>query len=320
MRYAYEDISDVQFEDLVISLCKLLFGVSVQGFAIGTDGGRDAKFVGTAEIFPSKSKPWVGRTIIQAKHVNTYNRSCSECDFFGINKSNTVIGKEIPRIRKLREGKLLDNYILFSNRRLTAKTEEDIRQTISEECDIPYQSIYLCGVEQLEAWLKQFPEAAERADIDPIDSPLIVSSDDLAEIVQIISKNMSLLCNVPDDIPERVLYADKNKLNNMSAEYAAAQRAKYLKETAQIKTFLAAPENFKFLKMYEAITDDFQLKILSKRKSYQAFDEVMEYLVELLSGRDPVLRQKEHRRLTRAILFYMYWNCDIGVSSDASSK
>jgi hypothetical protein len=34
--------------------------------------------------------------------------------------------------------------------------------------------------------------------------------------------------------------------------------------------------------------------------------------VDLLFNRDAVLRQRAHKRLTRAVLFYMYWNCDIG--------
>ena len=57
MKFAYEDLSDAQFENLVVFLCQRLLGISVQGFAKGTDGGRDAKFVGTAELHPSKSNP-----------------------------------------------------------------------------------------------------------------------------------------------------------------------------------------------------------------------------------------------------------------------
>lgn len=72
--------------------------------------------------------------------------------------------------------------------------------------------------------------------------------------------------------------------------------------------------------MYESVIDEFQLKIIAKRKDYQTFDEVMEYLVDLLFNRDPVLRQNFHKRLTRAVLFYMYWNCDIGDVDDASAN
>jgi len=321
MKFAYEDLSDGQFEELVVLLCQRVLGISVQGFAKGPDGGRDAKFVGTAELHPSKAAPWVGTTIIQAKHTNGYNRSFSESDFFSASTLNTVIGKEIPRIKKLREAKQLDHYMLFANRRLAGNAESEIRELIASKCGIPTSSIYLCGLEQLEIWLKRFPEAAKDADLDPVDSPLIVSPDDLAEVVEALSRQKDGLTALLDDPPTaRVTYEQKNSLNNMSADYAKAQRRKYLKETTQIRAFLAAPENLELLRMYESVVDEFQLKIIAKRKDYQTFDDVMEYLVDLLFARDPVLRQHAHKRLTRAVLFYMYWNCDIGEAGDAASN
>jgi len=117
----------------------------------------------------------------------------------------------------------------------------------------------------------------------------------------------------------RVSYEEKNKINNMSADYAKQLRRKYLKDTAQIYTFLAAPENIELQRMYESVVDEFQLKITSKRRNYQTFDEVMEYLLDLLFARDPILRQHGNKKLTRAMLFYMYWNCDIGEVNDAEA-
>lgn len=320
MKFAYEDLSDDQFEVLIVLLCQRLLGIAVQGFAKGPDGGRDAKFVGTAELHPSKTAPWVGTVIVQAKHTNGYNRSFSELDFYSTSSSNTVVGKEVPRIKKLREAKQLDHYMLFANRRLTGNSETEIRDHIAAECSIPAMSIYICGLEQLELWLKRFPEIAQEANLDAVDSPLIVSPDDLAEVVQALARQKDGLTALLDDPPTaRVTYEEKNALNNMTAAYAKELRRKYLKETAQIRTFLAAPENIELLRMYESVVDEFQLKILAKRKDYQTFDEVMEYMVDLLFNRDPVLRQHAHKRLTRAVLFYMYWNCDIGEVGDAAA-
>jgi hypothetical protein len=320
MKYAYEDLSDTQFEVLVVFLCQRLFGISVQGFAKGPDGGRDAKFVGTAELHPSKAGPWVGTTIIQAKHTNGYNRNFSESDFHSTSGTTTVLGKEIPRIKRLRASKQLDHYMLFANRRLAGNADSEICAYIAKKCDIPVKSIYLCGVEQLEIWLKTFPDVAKLADLDPVDSPLIVSPDDLAHVVQALARQKDGVSEVLDDPPTlRVTYEQKNALNYMSDEYAKAQRKKYLKETAQIRAFLAAPENRELLRMYESVVDEFQLKIIAKRKDYQTFDQVMEYLVDLLFNRDPILRQHAHKRLTRAMLFYMYWNCDIGEVGDATA-
>ena len=320
MKFAYEDLGDEQFERLIVALCQRLLGISVQGFSKGPDGGRDARFEGTAELHPSKVAPWTGTTIIQAKHTNGYNRSFSESDFFGETASNTVLGKEIPRIKRLRDAKRLDNYMLFSNRRLAGNAESEIREYISEECGIPSASIYLCGVEQLELWLKNFPEVAKIANLDPIDSPLIVGSDDLAEVVQAMARQRDTLKELLDDPPTpRVTYERKNAINKMTAEYAKAQRRRFLKEAAQIRAFLAAPENLELLRLYESVVDEFELKIIAKRKNHQTFDEVMEYLLDLLFARDAILRRRDHKRLTRAVLFYMYWNCDIGGVDDAST-
>jgi hypothetical protein len=321
MKYAYEDLSDGQFEGLIVILCQRLFGISVQGFASGTDGGRDAKFVGTAELHPSKTAPWTGTTIIQAKHANGYNRSFSETDFFNEDSDSTVIAKELPRIKKLRAANGLDNYMLLANRKLTGNTETDIREHISNECAIPVECIYLCGVEQLDVWLKTFPNVANLADLDPVDSPLIVSPDELCEVVQAFARLRDDISTVLDNPPTpRVPFETKNTLNNMTPEYAREIRKRYLKETRYIGAFLADPVNEQLLQSYESVVEEFQLKIIAKRKDYQNFDEVMEYLVDLLFGRDAVLRQRGHKRLTRAMLFYMYWICDIGEVEHASSN
>jgi len=318
--YAYEDLSAEQFEKLIVLLCQRLLGISVKGFAKGADGGRDAKFVGTAELHPSQADPWTGTTIIQAKHTNGYNRHFGETDFYSSNSKNTVLGEELRRIVKLRTNKQLDNYMLFSNRRLAGNTDQKITDAIVKECNLPETSVYLCGLEQLEVYLKQFPKVAKLADLDPVDSPLIVSPEELALVVEAIASHETDLSEVLDTPPgERTTYNQKNHINNMSSEYAKELRRRYLKDTGQIRKFLAAPENLEILKSYEATTEEFQMKIIAKRKDYQNFDAVMEYVLDMLFNRDPILRQRKHKRLTRAILFYMYWNCDIGEAANAET-
>lgn len=314
MKYAYEDLSDDQFEKLIVLLCQHLLGISVQGFSKGPDGGRDAKFVGTAELHPSAAAPWTGTTIIQAKHTNGCNRSFSEPDFFkAASGDNTILGKEVARVQNLRRKNQVDNYMLFANRRLSGNAESEIRSHLSNECDIPEESIYLCGTEQLELWFKSFPGVPAKADLDPVDSPLIVSPDELAEVVEALARHREQVSAAIDDPPtDRTSYERKNELNNMTAAYAREQRRRYLKETGYIRAFLAAPENMVLLRLYELVVEEFQLKIIAKRKDYQTFDALMEYLVDLLFGRDAVLRQRAHKRITRAVLFYMYWNCDLG--------
>lgn len=318
MLFSYEDLAHEQFETLIVILCQRLLGTSVKGFAKGPDGGRDAKFVGTAELHPSKAAPWSGTTIIQAKHTNGCNRHFGESDFYNPKSENTVLGKEIPRIKTLRAGGGLDHYMLFANRRLTGNIDQEISNYIASGAGVPESSIYICGVEQLELWLRQFSDVPQLANLDRVDSPLIVNSEDLAVVVQAIAKT-ALDGGLGSDVPptERTSFQDKNVLNNMTPEYAKEQRKRHLKEVAQIRTFLAAPENADVLRFYEAAVEEFQLKIIAKRKDYQSFDEIMNYLTDLLIGRDPILRTIQNKRLTRALLFYMYWDCDIGQVTDA---
>lgn len=318
MKYAYEDLGDTRFEELVVTLCRRLLGMAAQGFAKGPDGGRDAKFVGTAELLPSSQSPWSGTVIVQAKHTYGYNRSFSETDFFNPKSTNNILGEEVQRIKKLRDAKQLDHYMLFANRKLTGGAESSIRAHISKECGIPEPSIMLCGIEQLEGWLKDFPAVASQVNLDPIDSPLIVSPDQLSEVVQALARHLKSAASDFDTPPmPRTKYETKNVLNNMTPEYAKELRRRYLKDTAQVKAFLAAPENEILLGLYESVVEEFQLSIIAKRKDYQTFDEVMNHLTRLLLERDPLLRA--NKSLTRIMLFYMYWNCDIGEGEYATT-
>ena len=322
MRFVYEDLGDDGFENLAIHVCQRLLGISVQGFSEGPDGARDGKFIGTAELWPSQAGPWIGTTIIQAKHTIGYNRQFAEKDFFNPSetKPNSILGKEIPRIIKLKNASDLDHYMLFANRRLAGGAEGKITKYISDKCNIPISSISLFGLERIENLLVNYPDIPSKVNLDPVDSPLIVSPDDLAVVIQALADNLDTIASVVNDPPTpRTSYAEKNVLNNMTAEYAKEQRRRFLKETGQIKVFLAAPENAELLLRYESIVEEFNLKIIARRQDHQTFDRVIEYLLDILFSRDPVLRQHRHKKLTRVMVFYMYWICDIGINDDTQT-
>lgn len=317
MKIEYEDLGPDQFERLIVCLCQELFGLGVQNFSKGRDGGRDAKFIGTAQKFPSKIDSWCGVTIIQAKHTNGYNANCSSPDFFSIKNSNSIIGQELPKIEKLRAAGELDNYILFTNRRLSANKSTEISNCISSSCGLSIDNVHLCGVETLDMLLHKFPHVIKQAAIDPVDFPLNLSPYELAEIIESLATNF--IDTAADVLPvDRVYYENKNSINNMTPEYANLIRKRYLKYTDQIQEFLSNPQNYVLLNKYMLTIEEFQEKIIAKRKNYQSFDEVMNYMVDFLINRDYVL--KKNIRLTKAMLFYMYWNCDIGETSDVSTN
>lgn len=311
MKYLYEDLSDNQFEDLIILLGQELFGKGLQGFAVGPDGGRDAKFIGTAQDFPSKADLWKGTTIVQAKHTNALGGCFSDPALFSLKNKNCIVFKEVERIKTLRKNNGCDNYMLFSNRRLSASLEDKIRKHIAKECDMEEKCIYIGGLEQLENFMKIFPKVPELANLDLVDSPLIVSPEELAEVIEAFAEYHNEIEEAIAAIPTpRVPYEEKNRLNNMTQEYAKEQRKKFLRYAGQIYEFLSDPDNFKIRQLYESVVEEFQLKITAHRKDYQTFDKIMEYLRELLFNRDIIL--KRNKKLTRAMLFYMYWNCDLG--------
>ncbi len=117
MDYRLENLSEDDFEKLVNILCQKKLGTGTVSFSKGKDGGRDGRFKGTANSYPSDKDLWNGKFIIQAKHTTDYQASCSDNTFFG-NKTSLING-EIDKIKKLKSNGEIDNYLLFTNRKET---------------------------------------------------------------------------------------------------------------------------------------------------------------------------------------------------------
>ncbi len=315
MKYQYHDLADLQFESLVVEICYELFGVAVQGFANGTDGGRDARFEGRAQIFPSTTKPWEGITIIQAKHTSGINRKFSESDFFG--NSSSQINLEIPKIKKLFEKGILNNYILFANRKLTANKNEEIIECISSHTGLNKENIHLIGVEALERYLKRFPRAVENANLHAFDEPLKISPDDLAEVIVAFANNGKIYENIDknlDNIKEikREKFQDKNDKNQLSEEYVQLVKEHMFRDGHfdEITNFLNHPDNTDLKKYYEDSAEEFRTKLIAYKRDFDTFDLILDYMRDKLVERDPDL--SKNKRLTRVFLHYMYFYCDIG--------
>ncbi|MDN4472881.1 ABC-three component system protein [Demequina zhanjiangensis] len=318
MRYPFHDLDDSKFERLVVALMRELFGLAVEEFSPGPDGGRDARFTGTAERFPSAASPWVGCTIGQAKHTSGFNTHISDSDFSGAGETS-LISVEIERVKALVKSGELDNYLLITNRRAGAIAATDIRDRIAREVGIPTERIFVAGIEFLDSMLEKFPGLVRQAHLEMPDVPLNVPSQDLAEIILAVSKALGaddLLTDAP--VVDRVSLAQKDAANGMSSEFSSQLARNYLDLTIEIQRFLAAPGNVDVLRRYEAAVEDFQLKIIAHRSDFESFDRLFNYLVGLLFSRDTVLGRE--RRLTRALVFYMYWNCDIGRVPDAIAE
>ena len=110
LRYPLHDLSDSEFEKLVGLICRELLGPAVTSFAAGKDGGKDAKFTGTAQAFPSAVNPAIGKFIVQAKHTSSPVGSCSDYDF-----ETKTLNDELPKVKRMLDGGELTHYILPTN-------------------------------------------------------------------------------------------------------------------------------------------------------------------------------------------------------------
>lgn len=312
----YFDLSDDEFEKVMVAIGQRLFGPGLMGFAPGKDGGRDAKFKGTAQCYPSAAAPWTGCTIIQAKHTNGINASFSDPTVCNPNKLTGLICDEIPKIKVLYESGEAQNYLLISNRKLSGIAEQKLTKLISDMTGMPIGNVALAGTQQLDDWLELFPDAKSSISINPLQTPLIVSPDDLADTIEGFREAVLVAASDEDrSTPTpRTPLQEKNRLNNMTPDFEAALRKRYFELMFDIRKFLSDPINESFKASYQEAVDEFNLKIIAKRSDYETFDDVFNYLLDLLIDRSGILRS--NKRLTRAMLYYMYWNCDIGRDKD----
>ena len=314
MKYQYHDLSPSQFEELVIGICEELFGMGVQGFTDGKDGGRDARFEGVAQLFPSTVEPWHGITIIQAKHTSGINRAFSESDFFG--NSSAQIDKEIVKVKRLFKKGELDNYILFANRKLSANKNEEILNEISKKTGLDKSNIHLVGIDDLERYLKKFSSVRESANLNVLDEPFKITPDELAEIIEIFAKNKDTYPSIDDlnKVKEikRKKFLEKNSTNRLSDEYAKIIKKHMFRDGHydEITNFLNHPDNSELKRLYEETVEEFKMKIVIYKDSYESFEKVLDYMYDRLISRDPDLRK--NKRKTRVFLHYMYYFCDIG--------
>lgn len=308
VKFQYSHLSSNQFESLVIHICYELLGMATETFAAGRDGGRDSRFEGVANIYPSQSEPWRGVTIVQAKHTAAYNKKFSDGDFFE-NVSSEING-EIPKIVRLIKDDRLANYMLFSNRKLPADASASIKYHLAMHTGLSEANIGLVGLEQLENLLKKYSYIPGNVGLNPFDMPLNIEPDELAQIIVALKKNPKVINKA--DLSKRIIRVDfnrKNEINGLNEKYGETIK-KRISEMFQIQDFLSMPENDSLQTLYMEGAEELNAKIAIYRKDNHDFDQVIEKVIDLLIDRDNDLRAS--KSLTRLMIYYMYYHCDIG--------
>lgn len=316
MKYCFYNLNPDQFEDLIVRICRKLFGAGFLGFSSGKDGGRDGYFCGVAEEYPSRNSPWSGTTIIQVKHSSRYKASYSDKDFFEPKeKSKKTLNREIPKIQKLKKKGQIDNYLLFSNRSLTGGKFQEIKSFLSKQCDIPERNISICGEEQIQAYLEDYPEIYNCyiKELDPVDFAPNINFETLAEIIENIAEILKTDINEDNysgDALERISFKEKNQKNRLGEDYASFMKEKFIVYSSEITSFLKLPENKPVFELYKDAAIDLNCKILTYQKEHE-LNEVFETLIFQKCFNDSQILNN-HKQETRALIYHMYWACDIG--------
>ncbi|MBP5412350.1 MAG: hypothetical protein J6Y47_03740 [Bacteroidales bacterium] len=299
LHYQNED----DFENLVTLICKKILGEGVIPFAKGRDGGKDGRFTGTANCFPSENDPWKGKIIVQAKHTEKIQASCSDSDF------NKTVGEEIEKIKNLKSKDEIDYYLLFTNRKLTGGADSKIVKRIKEETGIENN---LIAEEKLQQYLVQFPDVVKMAGLNKLLMPLEFDDSDIRDVVLAIKDTLKA-----EDISSPIIdfskieLTQKNKLNNLSEDYFSNVIQSEFADFSRIERFLSDPINEEVKEGYEDAISDLNAKITIHRDKYNGFEEIIDDIYDkVISQNADTL--KGNKRLVRTLLHYMYCKCDIG--------
>ncbi len=311
MDYRLENISKDDFERLVNMICQKLLGIGVIEFTEGKDGGRDGRFTGTAENFPSSKDSWKGKFIIQAKHASSPIASCSDSSFH-----NKIEKEEIPKLKKLKANNELDNYLLFTNRKYTGVKGVELVDTIRKKVGI--ENVEIIGKEVINSLLAQNKTIRDVFDLDKYTLPFDFTDTDLKELVvnfknEIDKSKLELkhsIGKIETDL--RFIEKDiKNKKNKLSKVFFNnVMKENSLKYFSQIDDFLQNPINEKLSETYQDLTMELNSIITIKREEFLVFEEIFVYLYNYVKDRNEDLKRK--KRFISIFLHYMYFNCDIG--------
>jgi hypothetical protein len=304
------ELSDAEFESVVVRICVRWLGQGVTPFAPGKDGGRDAKFHGTATCFPSVNDPHSGHFVVQAKHANERDRSCSDRDFLRLLKG------EHPKIKRLAADGLCDHYLFFTNRRLTGGADQKLT---NELVALGPKTAHIIGVERCHLALDDYHEIRDMLPNSADTMPFRFNPDDLKEVIgalhDYVADGAETAFDSARDFEKVKLRDEKNVVNGLSAAYYnEIVVANSMPHFGNVDSFLKNPRNRALRALYHDAADELKEKILVHRDQFDSFDRVFAFLYEEIQRERVALKGK--RRMVSVLLHYMYCNCDIGSKHD----
>ncbi len=235
--YRLYELNDQEFELLVGQICLRILGTGTIVFTPGKDGGRDGRFTGTAERYPSTRSPLKGKFIIQAKHTTNPSASCSDPEF------KRIMKLERPRIKALVVAKELDHYLLFTNRRITGIKEASLTKDLKKLRGIKTANILAKNTIDLHLTANHRIWTDLGFDRDVM--PFRFNPEDLVSVIQsfhdVMKENGSQF-----DSATNFTYVDKrkkNRINKLTKDYYSYILKDSLPHFDNIKRFLEDSRN-----------------------------------------------------------------------------
>lgn len=312
MDYRLELLDDAKFENLVNAICQKLLGMGVVSFAPGKDGGRDGKFIGTAQKYPDTTNPWSGKFIIQAKHTANPVASCSDSSF------ETIVNDEIKKIKELKASGDIDCYMLFTNRKYTGVVGESLLKKIITETSV--SNCVILGKETINnQYLNPNRDLVKQFDLDKHHIPFDFSDDEIKDIILNFKSQLSVIeaelkakvDAVKFDF-DAIKIEEKNKKNDLGEEYYKNEiLSRSLMDFEKIERFLQDPKNEDIKEVYFDIASELSSLITIKRDNFHSFEEVFVFIYQRVCDGDA--RLKGSKRHVYTLLHFMYFSCLVGL-------
>ncbi|SHJ18452.1 ABC-three component system protein [Flavobacterium terrae] len=310
MDYRLELLDEDTFEKLVNRICQGMLGMGVISFAPGKDGGKDGKFIGKANNYPSEKDSWNGKFIVQAKHTANPIASCSDSDF------KKTVGEEIKKVNVLKSAGDIDCYLIFTNRKFTGISGDDLVKKIQRETGL--ENVAIIGKESLnDLYINPNKDIIKEFKLDLLHIPFDFSEEEIKDIILEFHKELpKIKTSLEAEVNrikfdfDRVKIEEKNKKNQLSKEYYENEILSHsLQDFEKIESFLSDTRNEEFKEQYFDIAAELRNLIQLKRTNFASFEEIFIFIFKKVSDGNK-LKGKRH---IFTLLHYMYYECLIGV-------
>jgi hypothetical protein len=174
------------FQHLCVSIAGETWGQTVQGFFDANDGGRDGAFYGTWT--PAEGEHFEGSFTAQCKFSAKPGSPLTPSD----------LNDELAKAARLAEHNLCNNYILFTNSRLTGRSEEKVRAAFEA---IPGLKRFACyGAERITQFIRESPRLRMLV-------PRVYGLGDLSQILdeRAYAQAQEILSSLGDDLGKFVM-------------------------------------------------------------------------------------------------------------------